>query len=81
MSAWPGYKWVGSYNSQLQYNTYYTLYTYEAQSWWRAIIIMRLLELGILPIHNTHTRAVKKKTSFFNTAYFFPPETDFEYVP
>ena len=28
-----------------------------------------------------YTRAVQRKMSFFNTAYFFPPETDFEYVP
>ena len=26
-------------------------------------------------------RVVQRKMSFFNTAYFFPPETDFEYIP
>ena len=28
-----------------------------------------------------YVKVVQRKMSFFNTAYFFPPETDFEYIP
>ena len=28
-----------------------------------------------------YIKVVQRKMSFFNTAYFFPPETDFEYIP
>ena len=71
-------KFIGKFIIQYRRGTYYL----ELSVIFIYYVLTRQISLSfILKDTGMCTRAVQRKMSFLNTAYFFPPETDFEYVP
>ena len=64
--------WVAKYLSDASAQSYKCLKIKQ---------LAKTMSFGVDARDRMYIRAVQRKISFFNTAYFFPPETDFEYVP